>query len=210
MIADPVGAALLLAAPLGILGVFALALGDRLIPILPSSGLFAAIGIAAAEGWWCLSTATAASILGSATGALGTYQLGFVAGAGSAPRVRAVLKRRDRIGAVLRTTRRRVVALPFAAQLFPASRTLAPLLAGLARRDRARYLLATLAGLAIWNAGFIALGYVVSRSGSPANATLIGLGFAAGALCLGLIARYVRPHRAPASTKPFTPARVRK
>jgi membrane protein DedA with SNARE-associated domain len=210
VIADPVGAALLLAAPFGVLGVFALALGERLIPVLPSSGLFAAIGIAAAEGWWCLSTATAASIVGSATGALGTYQLGVVASALPATRVRAVLRRRDRIGAALRTTRRRIATLPFAAQLLPASRTLAPLVAGLARRDRGRYLLAAVAGLALWNAGFIALGYLVSRSGSSANATLIGLAFAAGALCLGLIARYVRPHRAPASFKPFTPARVRK
>jgi len=50
MLDDPLGALLLLAAPIGFAGVFVLALLGRIVPILPSHGLFAAIGIAAAEG----------------------------------------------------------------------------------------------------------------------------------------------------------------
>jgi membrane protein DedA with SNARE-associated domain len=77
---DPIGTALLFVAPLGITGVFALALFERLVPVLPSSGLFAAIGVAAAEGLWCLPTAVIASVLGGGTAAYGTYRFGYAAG----------------------------------------------------------------------------------------------------------------------------------
>jgi len=69
MLDDPLGALVLLAAPIGFAGVFVLAFLGRIVPILPSHGLFAAIGIAAAEGSWGLTAAMIASILGSGTGA---------------------------------------------------------------------------------------------------------------------------------------------
>lgn len=54
MITDPLGAALLFAAPLGVAGVFMLALAERLMPVIPSTGLYVAIGVASAKGLWCL------------------------------------------------------------------------------------------------------------------------------------------------------------
>lgn len=196
MTADPVGAVLLLAAPLGVAGVFALALLDRFVPLLPSYGLFTAIGVAAAEGLWCLPTALLASVLGSGTAALGTYRIGSAAGAGAEARLRRHLLRRDHWGRLLRRARRVGASRPLTAQLIPATRVLAPLVGGaVARRDRRRYLLATVAGLTLWNATFIALGYAVVRLDGPGNATLVSIALVTAAAALALLARLTRARR---------------
>lgn len=171
---DPVGAALLLAAPFGLAGIFLLALAERLVPLLPSSGLFVAIGVAAAEGFWCLWVAVAASVLGSGTGAFSAYRAGTAMGLGS-DRVRRTLRRRDRIGGALRTARRGAAAFPLTAQLIPATRILAPLVGGTVPHDRRRFILRMIAGLTLWNAAFIGLGFAVTRFGGPSNATVVSL-----------------------------------
>jgi hypothetical protein len=47
MTGDPLGDILLFAAPPGIAGIFLMALFERIVPVLPSYGLYAAIGVAA-------------------------------------------------------------------------------------------------------------------------------------------------------------------
>lgn len=187
MSSDPLGALLLIAAPMGIAGVFALALVERLVPVLPSPGLLAAIGIAAAEGHWWLPAALVASVLGSGTGALVAYILGLAIGAGGSRRFRWVLHRRDRWGRYLRGLRRAGPALPFVAQLLPASRLLAPLLAGAMPHDRRRLAIGTVAGLTVWNVTFIGLGYALERLGGPANATAISVAILGLFGCLALL-----------------------
>ena len=208
MPSDPIGAVLLLAAPLGVLGVFALALTERLVPVLPSSGLFTAIGIAAAEGLWCLPVAVLASVIGSGTGAFGTYQLGIVASRRGEVRFRALLHRRDRWGRTLRAACRKGTTLPFTAQLIPATRIFAPLLGGVVRSDRRRFLLATAAGLTLWNLAFIIFGFAVARLGGSVNATLASLALVGSAACASLAWRFVRarPSFIAAARKPATHA----
>lgn len=189
---DPVGAALLFIAPLGVLGVFILALTERLVPILPSGGLFLAIGVAAAEGLWCLPTAVLASVVGSASGAAGTFQIGVTAGRAQRERLRRLLRRRGRWGDTIRHASRHAGALPFTAQLLPATRMLAPLAAGASMRDRRGYLVATTAGIALWNLAFISAGFVLVRLGGSINATVLSLGLSGVAVCGLLGTRLVR------------------
>jgi phospholipid N-methyltransferase/membrane protein DedA with SNARE-associated domain len=175
VLADPIGVALLIAAPLGVIGVFVLAFAERLLPLLPSYGLFTAIGVATAEGVWWFPTALVASVVGSGTGVLGAYRIGSAAGAKGCPRLRRLLRRRDLFGRMLRTVRQAGSALPFTAQLLPATRILAPLVGGAVDRDRRRYLLRATAGLTVWNLAAIALGCVIVRFGGSSNATAISI-----------------------------------
>lgn len=198
---DPVGTALLLVAPMGIAGVFVLSLMERVVPILPSQGLFAAVGIAAAEGLWCLSTALSLSVAGSSLGAAGSYAAGLavtrVGGAGLHP----LMRRRDRWGRWLRAARRGGSGLPFTTQMLPTVRLLAPLIGGAMRADPRRFLPRMLAGLAVWNAAFIALGYLLARlGGGSINLTLVCLILAAGTGCVLLLRRPIgRWHGAAAA-----------
>ncbi|WP_206610270.1 hypothetical protein [Croceibacterium ferulae] len=189
--ADPVGTALLLVAPMGIAGVFVLSLMERVVPILPSQGLFAAFGIAAAEGLWCLSTALSLSVAGSSLGAAGSYAAGLavtrVGGTGLQP----LMRRRDRWGRWLRAARRGGSGLPFTTQMLPTVRLLAPLIGGAMRADPRRFLPRMLGGLAVWNGAFIALGYLLARlGGGSINLTLVCLLLAAGT---GLVLLLRRP-----------------
>lgn len=207
MCGDPLGTALLHAAPLGLTGVFLLALAERIIPLLPSSGLFVAIGVAAAEGLWGLGVAVAASVLGSGTGAFSAYRAGTALGSGSNVRVRRTLRRRDRIGRLLRTARRSAATFPFIAQLLPATRILSPLVGGAVSRDQRRFVGATIAGLTLWNAGFICLGFAATRLGASANATAVSLaatGMGAGAaLTVRLARKRHRRSRVSPRGRPF-------
>lgn len=200
---DPLGALLLIVAPIGLAGVFVLALLERIVPILPSHGLYAAIGIAAAEGTWWLPAAMIASVMGSGTGALAAYRVGtrIAADERTATGMRRLLHRRDRVGRYLRSTRRHSASLPFVAQLLPAARLLAPMIAGAMPHDRRRLAIATLAGLTVWNVTFIALGFVMGRFGGATNATAVSMTIVALAACflvaLRLSARCRGEHRAP-------------
>jgi phospholipid N-methyltransferase/membrane protein DedA with SNARE-associated domain len=187
--ADPLGAALLIAVPFGVLGVFVLALAERLLPVLPSYGLFTAIGVASAEGDWWFPTAVVASVLGSGMGVLGAYRIGSAAAAQGGRRLRRLLRRRDRFGRILRTARQMGAAQPFTTQLVPATRILAPLVGGAVGRDRRRYLLRALAGLTVWNVTFIALGFLIVRLGGPSNATTISITLVGTAATLALAMR---------------------
>lgn len=189
---DPVGTALMLAASIGVAGAFLLALFERLVPILPSAGVFAAIGVASAEGLWCLPVAAVASVLGSSTGAYGTYELGAVVHRrGKGARLVRVLRRRDRWGRMVRASCRGAAALPFTAQLLPAARILVPLFAAAARHDRRRFLLATGIGLTLWNVTFIGIGYAVAWMGGTGNLTAVSLAMLVPAACLGAGGRWL-------------------
>ncbi len=176
---DPLGEALLVIAPLGLGGIIVVTLLERLVPLLPSQGIFAAIGVAAADGLWCLPTAMAASIVGGGTGAFAAYSLGVSVAARSAGggRIHRLLHRRTRLGRYLRKTRRSSTSLPFTAQLLPGARLLAPMVAGTMLHDRRKLAISMVAGLAVWNMTFMSLGYAMVRLTGSSNATSITLGF---------------------------------
>jgi membrane protein DedA with SNARE-associated domain len=191
---DPLGDILLCAASLGLIGIFAVALFERLVPILPSHGLYAAIGIAAAEGAWSLPAAMFASVLGSGTGAFAAYRLGLHVAAheGLWRRIHRLLRRRDRLGRFLRSTQRRSATVPFVAQLLPAARLLPPLIAGAMPHDRRRLATATLAGLTVWNVTFIAFGFAMVRVGGTTNATAVSMTIVVLLACVLITTRLAR------------------
>ncbi|CCV13960.1 hypothetical protein [Mesorhizobium sp. STM 4661] len=47
---DPIGAVMAWISVYGLIGLFAVALSERFVPVLPSYGLLLAVGIAAADG----------------------------------------------------------------------------------------------------------------------------------------------------------------
>lgn len=185
---DPLGEALLIIAPLGLAGIFLVTLLERLIPLLPSQGIFAAIGVAAANGLWCLPTAMLASVVGGSAGAFATYSLGVSVAArdGGTGRIQRVLHRRDPAGRYLRKIRRSSTSLPFTAQLIPGARLLAPMIAGTMIHDRRKLAISVLAGLAVWNMAFMSLGFVMVRVTGSSNTTVVtlGSGFLLGAVLL--------------------------
>lgn len=185
---DPLGEALLIIAPLGLAGIFLVTLLERLIPLLPSQGIFAAIGVAAANGLWCLPTAMLASVVGGSAGAFATYSLGVSVAArdGGTGRIQRVLHRRDPAGQNLRKIRRSSTSLPFTAQLIPGARLLAPMIAGTMIHDRRKLAISVLAGLAVWNMAFMSLGFVMVRVTGSSNTTVVtlGSGFLLGAVLL--------------------------
>ncbi|MBB5712946.1 DedA family protein [Sphingomonas xinjiangensis] len=229
---DPLGEAMLIIAPLGLAGIFVVTLVERMVPLLPSQGIFAAIGVAAADGLWCLPTAIAASIVGGGTGAFAAYSFGVsIAGRKTGGgRMQRLLHRRDRLGRYLRKTagaaprflslrsffRERGSSLPFIAQLLPGARLLAPMVAGTMLHDRRRLTISVLAGLSVWNMTFMSLGYVMVRLTGSSNATLItfGFGFLVGAVLLSRslaarsrdLLRFVASHHRLLSRQHFAPA----
>ncbi|WP_150131239.1 SNARE-associated domain-containing protein [Sphingobium yanoikuyae] len=115
--------------------------------------------------------------------------------------IRRLLHRRDRLGRTLRRTLHRSASLPFVAQLLPAARLFAPLIAGAMPHDWRRLAVATLAGLTVWNVSFIGLGFVMARSGGPTNATPVSMTIIVLAGCCLLGLRLSARYRAARSAR---------
>lgn len=160
MLQDPLGHALLIAASEGVMGLFLLALLERLVPLVPSHALYAGVGMAAADGLWCLPAAVSVSVLGSAAGCLPAYAAGRALGRGRM--LRQWTRRWRRLRRSLSRLRRHQSVLPVAAQLMPASRLIAPGLSGLAGMSPAVVLRGSITGIALWNSSFIGLGYALA------------------------------------------------
>ena len=77
---DPLGTMIPWIAATGILGLLGVTLLERLVPILPSTALLVALGIAVAEGHWSLHMALWSSTAGSVLGSLSLYGLGLALG----------------------------------------------------------------------------------------------------------------------------------
>ncbi|GGE21209.1 hypothetical protein GCM10011390_45640 [Aureimonas endophytica] len=177
---DPVGAAMGWVAAYGTCGLLALSLSERFVPVLPSYGLLVAIGLAAAEGHWPLPQALAASIAGSVGGSLLLYALVARLGAARSRRLILAMARLVRISAATvdgwtARIESRQGLLVFTAQLVPTIRLLAPGLAGLVRLDHRSFLLATTAGVTLWNGAFIGIGYASGRLDADVNGSWVAL-----------------------------------
>ncbi len=207
MMNDPLGTILLHAMAFGVLGVFVVALIERVVPFLPSYGLYAAIGMASAQGLICLSAAMLASVAGGAAGSLAMFGLGgALAKSGSRPGWRRsgyfALDRRRLVRLRSRARRHRVL-FSFSAQLVPAFRFLAPGISGAAQIEPVAFLLASGAGILVWNGTFMGLGYVAARAGAADNATCLGLSivlaFVAVAATMGLMQKLNKSASSPAT-----------
>lgn len=164
----------------GLIGLLALGIFERFVPIVPSYGVLVAIGIAADERVWSLYTAVFGSVAGSLFGSLALYWLtlhlseervhrmllwvGRMTGI-SAPRI-------ERSIVLFREHQR---GLSFGMQLVPSIRLISPIIAGMFRADGRAFAIATLLGILSWNGLFIAVGYIASNVSVETNASTLAL-----------------------------------
>jgi len=184
---DPVADVMTWISAYGLMGLFAIALLERFVPVVPSYGLLLAVGIAAVDGTWSVLTAFLATVTGSVLGCAACFhavaRLGetrsahFVQGAG-----RFFGMTPDSIEHWIASFRRSDMVLAFALQLVPTVRLFAPAFAALLRGSTRRFLIASTAGIAVWNGLFIAIGYYASRSIEVENTTVLTLASLAGLL----------------------------
>lgn len=175
---DPLGTLIPRIAATGILGLLGVTLLERLVPILPSTALLVALGVAVAEGHWSLHMALWSSTAGSVLGCLSFYGLGLALGEA---RSLAVLKRTARflgvsqaqLGRLIVSFRRHEKSVAFGSQLIPSVRLIAPAIAGLLRAQPRNFLVATIFGVTLWNSLLIGVGYAGALADDSANPSAV-------------------------------------
>ena len=203
---DPVGAVMAWISTYGLLGLFAVALAERFVPVMPSYGLLLAVGIVAADGTWSLPNAFFTTTAGSMFGCAVCF---YVVGALGEARSRRLLNRAgrlfgmsaDRIERWIVSFRRNQTVLAFSFQLLPTVRLFAPAFAALLRGSSRAFLTASTAGIAVWNGLFIGIGYYASHSIEAANTTALALG-ALGCLLVAEAALFWIARRVQTRCKP--------
>lgn len=150
---NPLGGLIAWAAPLGLAGLLAVGMAERIIPVLPSYGLLVAIGIGAAEGLWPAPPAIVAVTLGSTASCFAFYTLIRALGDGGSRRTlhgsaRLFGLSPDRLAGWVEGCRRHQASISFGSQLVPTIRLLAPAIAGLLRTDLRVFLAASAAPVA--------------------------------------------------------------
>jgi len=166
----------------GTIGAALLALLERLVPVVPSYGLFIFLGSALADRLADLPLLIAATTLGSTLGAVCWYGLGFALGE---ERTHQLVKRYGRyvwlreplyLSLAGRYSRNAFVAT-FIGQTVPVVRIYLSLPAGILALPLATFTLAVLAGSLLWVGGFITLGYGMHVLGwNPFLATIGAVG----------------------------------
>jgi membrane protein DedA with SNARE-associated domain len=175
---DPLGTLIPWIAAIGILGLVGVTFLERLVPILPSTALLVALGVAVAEGHWSLHLALWSSTAGSLLGCLSFYGVGLALGE---TRSLAVLERTARflgvsqsqLGRLIISFRRHEKALAFGSQLIPSVRLIAPGIAGLLRAQPRNFFVATIFGVTLWNSLLIGVGYAGALMDNSANPSAV-------------------------------------
>lgn len=201
---DPVGTVLAWISVYGLVGLFAVALAERFVPVMPSYGLLLAVGIAAADGSWSLGAAFLATATGSLTGCAASFYAIRALGDARATRLvnragRMFGMSPARLERWAEIFRRHQTILAFSFQLVPTVRLFAPAFAALLQGRSRSFLGASAAGIAIWNGLFIGIGFGASRSIDAPNTTVLALAALASLLVaeafLFWIARWFRARR---------------
>lgn len=180
MTEDPLSALIAWAGACGVVGLLAITLLERLVPVLPSYGLLVAIGIAAAGGAWSVPAALVASTVGGFGGCFAFYILAATLGEARSmvvvrwtARVFGVSPSRvDRLTGYFRTHQ---AVLAFGSQLVPTVRLVAPAIAGLLRAEAKKFAVASVCGIALWNGVFIAVGYAAAFVAATTNVSALAL-----------------------------------
>lgn len=178
---DPIGALIEWIAVYGAIGLIAIGVAERFVPVLPSYGVLVAIGIAAANGAWSVITAVTATVIGSLAACVLLYGLTLALGQVRAYRILDWLvglagmpaSRKDRL---ISSFQSRQHLLAFGSQLVPTVRLVSPVIAGVFRADPRAFTIATAAGIIIWNALFISAGHVAAAVAPASNASSLAIG----------------------------------
>ncbi len=165
----------------GLLGAFLMALAERLVPVVPSYGLFIFLGSGMVTAPVDLLPLIIIATIASTLGALCWYGIGNALGEA---RTHALVKRFGRyvwlkealyLSLADRYSRNAFVAT-FIGQVVPVVRVYLSLPAGILRLPIATFALAVFLGSAIWVGGFTTLGYVLTVFGwDPAFTTLVAV-----------------------------------
>lgn len=168
-------------AALGLVGAFVLALAERLVPVIPSYGLFIFLGSAMVQAPIDLLPLIVATVLASTLGAVCWYGIGRWLGE---ERTHRAVKRYGRyvflreplyLSLAARYSRNAFLAT-FIGQTVPVVRVYLSLPAGILKLPLASFAAAVLLGSTIWVGGFITLGYALTRFGwNPAVTTLVAV-----------------------------------
>ncbi len=169
---DPFESFIIGLAAYGVVGLVAIAFAERFIPLIPSGAMLATIGAAAADGHWQPGVAVVATALGGSFG----YVVCFLAirafGATRARRhLLSISRPQGRIEGWIASAETNRISLAFSLQLVPTARILAPAMAVLPGGRHTSLHLATMVGIAIWNALFIGVGYVAALTTEATNIT---------------------------------------
>ncbi|WP_421423266.1 DedA family protein [Agrobacterium rosae] len=177
---DPMGLVIRWISVYGLFGLFAAALAERFVPMIPSYGLLLSVGISASDGAWSLLAAVLATSIGSFVGCAACFY-----------GVRAVGDRRsmlilswvsrffgilpDRIDDRIASFRSRQTVLAFGLQLVPTIRLFAPIFAAFLHDNSQRFLIASAAGILTWNSLFVGIGFFASQQIEGTNTTVLAV-----------------------------------
>jgi len=192
---------------LGALGVGLLILLENLLPPIPSEVILPLAGFRARTGALNALTVWPAATAGSVLGALLLYGLGAWLGydrlhrlAGHKWFVFASQKDLERGEAVFERHGGKVVLL---ARCVPFLRSVVSIPAGIAGMPLVRFVTLTTIGSGVWNAAFIALGWVLGENWNQVEGWLGPVSYVViGLVVIGLVVlvvRRVRAHRAEAT-----------
>jgi alkaline phosphatase len=171
-------------ADIGLLGIAAIALADKIVPILPSYLTFVVVGMLTVSGGSDLVLTIMACTAGSALGSMGWYALGRYLGEA---RCEAFVQRFGRYAFLTGARYRRIMHaysrnqfwVSVVSQTIPAVRVYAALPAGVLAFSPRAFLAATCLGALAWNTALLVLGYAARDSGrdltSAALWTVAGL-----------------------------------
>ena len=188
---------LLSEAPLAYVVLFAVAVGDAIIPLLPSESAVILAGVLSAADsnlalWWVVGAAAAGAFVGDNT----SYALGRSGGRLICPWLRGA-RRQATVAWARRELDRRGGVIVVVARFVPGGRTAATLTAGLTRYTRRRFAAFAAIAAVSWALYAALLGYLGGRvfHDRPWLAVLVAFALAAGlTLVVELIRRALR-HR---------------
>jgi membrane protein DedA with SNARE-associated domain len=185
---DPVADIIAWLMPFGMLGLFAAASFERLVPVLPSYVLLVAIGVGASREAWGFVPALAAVTAGSVLGCAALFRLSLAIGEARLRRIAAFCglpgRHIDRLmGAFLQ----RQWQFSLLGQLTPGLRLVMPGVAGLLGAKPSVFLCATALGVLAWNLIFLLGGYAAGTVFHGVSATALALKLALGVLAFDAI-----------------------
>lgn len=166
----------------GLIGAAFLALIERLVPVVPSYGLFIFLGGSMVQGPLDLLPLIIATTLASTLGGVCWYGIGYALGEERTHNLvkrfgRYVWLRESLYLSLSRRYSRNVFAATFIGQTIPVVRVYLSLPAGILALPLAAFTLAVLAGSALWVGGFTILGYGLHVLGwNPFITTIVAVG----------------------------------
>lgn len=177
---DPLGTLISWIAEYGLIGLIALGVAERFVPVLPSYGVLVAIGIAAAGGTWSVEAALIATVVGSLAGCLSVYWLALMLGEVRAYRMLHWSGRLSgmsvaRMDGMVSSYHAHQRLFAFGCQLVPTVRLISPVFAGFFRADARAFAIATMAGIVVWNSLFIGVGHVAAAIAPTSTASTLAI-----------------------------------